>query len=43
MNFTDFQRYLVWFDPTDDAGRAPGSLVTSYAEDLYPASAGGGS
>ncbi len=37
MNFTDFPRYLVWFDPPDDAGRAPESLVTGFAEDLYPA------
>jgi hypothetical protein len=43
MNFTDFPRYLVWFDPPDELGRAPGSLVTSYAEDLYPVRAGGGS
>jgi len=37
MNFTDFSRYLVWFDLPDDAGRAPESLVTGFAEDLYPA------
>lgn len=42
MNFTDFPRYLVWFDPPDEAGRAPGSLVTSYAEDLYPVGERGG-
>jgi hypothetical protein len=42
MNFTDFSRYLVWFDPPDEAGRAPESLVTKFAEDLYPADARGG-
>ena len=36
MNFTDFPRYLVWFDPADELGRAPESLVTTHAEDLYP-------
>jgi hypothetical protein len=36
MNFTDFPRYLVWFDPPDEEGRDPGSLVTTFAEDLYP-------
>ena len=36
MNFTDFPRYLAWFDPPDAAGLAPDSLVTTFAEDLYP-------
>jgi hypothetical protein len=43
MNFTDFPRYLVWFEPPDELGRDPGSLVTSHAEDLYPMRAGGSS
>jgi len=42
MNFTDFARYLVWFDPPDESGRAPESLVTTFAADLYPAGERGG-
>lgn len=36
MNFTDFDRYRVWFDPAGDAPVAPTSLRTPFALDLYP-------
>ena len=36
MNFTDFDRYRVWFDPSGVAVVSPASLRTSFALDLYP-------
>lgn len=35
MNFADFDRYRVWFDPPADAALSPRSLRTDLAEDLY--------
>jgi hypothetical protein len=37
MNFTDFDRYRVWFDPPDPGALPPESLVTSLETDLYSA------
>ncbi len=36
MNFTDFDRYRVWFDPSGVGVVSPASLRTSFALDLYP-------
>lgn len=36
MNFTDFDRYRVWFDPSGDGSEPSASLRTPFAEDLYP-------
>jgi hypothetical protein len=42
MNFTDFSRYRVWFDPAQDAVVPAESLTTPFEEDLYPGIGGGG-
>lgn len=36
MNFTDFDRYRVWFDPTGDLPIPAASLKTGFSLDLYP-------
>lgn len=39
MNFKDFSRYRVWYDPGEAGGLSaapPGALRTSLAADLYP-------
>ncbi len=36
MNFTDFDRYRVWFDPAGVGGEPSDSLRTPFALDLYP-------
>jgi hypothetical protein len=36
MNFNDFDRYRVWFDPPDPGALPPESLATSLESDLYP-------
>lgn len=36
MNFTDFDRYRVWFDRPDPESRPAGSLSTDQVIDLYP-------
>ncbi len=36
MNFTDFDRYRVWFDPSGVGAVPSASLRTSFALDLYP-------
>ncbi len=36
MNFTDFDRYRVWFAPGGGEGLPAESLRTPFAEDLYP-------
>jgi hypothetical protein len=36
MNFQDFHRYRVWFEPDGDSWLASESLTTAFEEDLYP-------
>jgi len=36
MNFNDFDRYRVWFDPSGVGTEPSASLTTSFALDLYP-------
>lgn len=36
MNFTDFDRYRVWYDPAGIGSEPSTSLRTPFAEDLYP-------
>jgi len=36
MNFTDFDRYRVWFDPSEVRTVPSAALRTSFAMDLYP-------
>lgn len=36
MNFTDFDRYRLWFDPSGAGGVPWASLRTPFALDLYP-------